>query len=197
MKFQILLYDGFDALDAVGPAEVLRMAAKAGADFEVEFVTLEGRRPVDSAYGTTLLATEKLSARHEAVVIVPGGGWIDRSKHMHQGAYMEFKKGIIPAALVHHYNQGAIIATVCTGAMLAGELLKGRRAVTHQGALEDLRQAGANIVNARVVDDGDLLTSGGITSGIDLGLHLVARFASKELAEDLSRRLEWMGEPVA
>jgi transcriptional regulator GlxA family with amidase domain len=70
-------------------------------------------------------------------------------------------------------------------------LLDGRPAVTHAGALEELRASAATVVDARVVDDGDVLTAGGITSGLDLALHLVGRYCGADLAERVATELEY------
>jgi transcriptional regulator GlxA family with amidase domain len=85
-----------------------------------------------------------------------------------------------------------VVATVCTGAMLAtaAGLTRGRPAVTHHGAIEDLRTAGAEVIEARVVDDGDLVTAGGVTSGIDMALWLVERHFGAELATAVAAEIE-------
>jgi transcriptional regulator GlxA family with amidase domain len=70
-------------------------------------------------------------------------------------------------------------------------ILAGRPAVTHATALEDLRADGADVrPGARVVDDGDILTAGGVTSGLDLALHLVERYRGAEVADVAERLLE-------
>jgi transcriptional regulator GlxA family with amidase domain len=74
-------------------------------------------------------------------------------------------------------NPEITVATVCGGSLalaMAG-LLEGRHAVTHHLGMDVLEATGVNVVNARVVDDGDLVTAGGVTSGLDLALHLLQR----------------------
>ena len=85
------------------------------------------------------------------------------------------------------------IAGVCTGTMLLAHagLVEGRRAVTHHLALGDLRATGALVVDDRVVDDGDLVTCGGVTSGIDLALWLVEREFTAALADGVALRMEY------
>ena len=85
-----------------------------------------------------------------------------------------------------------MIASVCTGAMLLASagLTRGRRATTHHAAFDDLRSFGADVVDARFVDDGDLLTAGGVTSGIDLALHIVEKVAGATIAENVAREIE-------
>ncbi len=74
-------------------------------------------------------------------------------------------------------NPDVTVATVCGGSLalaMAG-LIEGRNAVTHMLGLDVLEATGVNVVRARVVDDGDLVTAGGVTSGLDLALHLLER----------------------
>jgi transcriptional regulator GlxA family with amidase domain len=76
-------------------------------------------------------------------------------------------------------------------------VLEGRRATTHHNAWNDLEAAGATLVKQRVVDDGDRITAGGITSGIDLGLHLVERFLSVDAANAIAETLEYRAATTA
>ena len=75
--------------------------------------------------------------------------------------------------------------------LAAAGLLEGRPATTHHTALADLRAAGADVVEARVVDDGDVVTAGGVTSGLDLVLWLVERHFGPALAVAAERELEY------
>src|SRR6185437_4211153 len=188
MRAEIILYDGFDDLDAFAPNEVLRRAAAAGADLKVDYVAVDGAAVVTSAYGAALQAPARLG--RPDLLLVPGGGWVARSS---QGARAEAERGAIPAALAQAHTRGAIIATVCTGAMLASAagLTRGRHATTHHSALADLRAAGAEVVAARVVDDGDLISSGGVTSGLDLALWLVERFLGAALSVAIEGQIEY------
>ena len=191
MLIEILVFPGVDELDALGPLEVLRNAAAAGADFQVRLVSLEGTAEIVGGHGLHFGVDGALgSIGRPNLVVVPGGGWAKRSA---QGAWAEAQQGFVPAAIAKVYREGAILASVCTGAMLiaAAGLFRGRRGVTHHDALEELRQSGADVVSARVVDDGDIISAGGVTSGIDLALYLVERFATLELAERIARGLEY------
>lgn len=187
MRAEIILFDGFDDLDAFGPNEVLRRVIAAGGDLSLDFVTVDGATSVLSVYGLTV-ATRPIGAPD--LLLVPGGGWLARAEH---GAWAEVERGAIPAAIAQAHTRGAVIATICTGALLAGAagILRGRHATTHHGAIADLRAAGAEIIPARVVDDGDIITSGGVTSGRDLALWLVERFFSPAVAVEIEGQLEY------
>jgi transcriptional regulator GlxA family with amidase domain len=185
VRVAVVIYPGFDELDALGPYEVLQMAASE-CGWEVRLVSLGGPSQVTASNAAVVHSQAGLRERWD-LVVVPGGGWAQR-----QGAFQEAQRGELPAALADLHGQGATMASVCTGAMLlaAARLTQGRPAVTHHNALDDLRASGAEIVQARVVDDGDIVTSGGITSGIDLGLWLLERFWGRTLADRIAQRLE-------
>lgn len=75
--------------------------------------------------------------------------------------------------------------------LATAEILRGRPAITHHSAINDLQAAGAKIVQARVVDDGDIITAGGVTSGLDLALWLVERFYGSKTAHAIEVQMEY------
>ena len=191
MQFKIVVFEGFDELDAIAPFEVLQNAAAAGADARVDLVTLDGAAEVTAAHGLRIRPGGRLEQGDPPdVVIVAGGGWNNRAP---RGVRAEVASGAIPAALARLRDGGATVATVCTGAMLAAAagITAGRPATTHRGAIGDLRASGAEIVQARVVDDGDLVSAGGVTSGLDLALWLVERFFGERIEKAVERTLEY------
>jgi transcriptional regulator GlxA family with amidase domain len=190
VKTQIVIFDGFDELDAVAPYEVLTAAGRRGGPFTVELAHLDGPREVEGSQGLRVQATAKLADQLD-LLVVPGGRWADRSSTI--GARVEAERGLLPHAINRLHSRGATIASVCTGAMLlsAAGLTQGRRVTTHHVAREALKASGAELVAARVVDDGELITAGGVTSGLDLGLWLVERFGDPALALELERQLEY------
>lgn len=191
MKAQIIIFNGFDELDAIAPFEVLRNAAAAGADIEVEFVTLDGAQEITAAHGLRVHCEMLLEiGERPDVLVVPGGNWNNRAP---QGAWAEVQRGEIPAAIARLHQSGVTVASVCTGALLvaAAGLLAGRPATTNHRAVEELRATGAEIIQARVVDDNDIITAGGITSGLELALWLVERYADAQTAQAMERQLEY------
>ncbi|TDC90080.1 AraC family transcriptional regulator [Nonomuraea deserti] len=92
------------------------------------------------------------------------------------------------ANVVRAHKAGVIMTGVCSGVTLlsAAGPTRGRPCTTHSASKAELAAQGGKVINARVVDDGDLITSGGITSGLDLGLWLVTR----ELGADISIQVE-------
>jgi len=156
----------------------------------VQLVTLDGTKEVTASNGLRVQAQGQLGAKRPNIVVVPGGGWITRSP---AGAWAEAQRGALPAKLAELHRDGVVMTSVCTGAMLlaAAGLLKNRPATTNLGALDELAAAGAQVLQARVVDDGDVITAGGITCGMDLTLWLVERFISVEAAFALEGSLEY------
>jgi transcriptional regulator GlxA family with amidase domain len=196
MNAEILLFDGFDELDAIGPWEVLGGLAKVRDDVTARLVTLEGAREVNADNGATVTAHGALSERPH-VLIVPGGGWLDRSP---QGAWAQAERGEIPAAIATRHAGGTTVASVCTGALLVARsgILDGRRATTNPRALDDLRSHGTiEVLEARVVDDGDILTAGAPVCGIDLALRLLERFEGAELADAAAAEIGYERPAVA
>ena len=190
MRVAVVVYEGFDELDAIGPLEVLRNASAMGAtDLSVELVALDGSAEVTGSHGLRVRTDGRLDPGRTDLLVIPGGGWNDRGAH---GAWAEAERGDLPAAIAAAARGGAVVATVCTGAMLAATagLTRGRPAITHHAAVEDLRASGARVVEARVVDDGDLVTAGGVTSGIDLALWLVERHFGADLADAVAAEIE-------
>lgn len=190
MEVAVLVFDGFDELDAIGPYEVLTNAAKLGADLRVRILTPRPAEEVTGSHGLRIRPDGALGDARPDLVVVPGGGWNDRAE---QGAWAEARRGELPQAIARLHDGEATVASVCTGGMLlsAAGLTEGRPATTHQGALEELRESGAEVVEARVVDDGDLVTAGGVTSGIDLALWIVEREWGKEVSDKLAAEIEY------
>ncbi|MDA0166871.1 DJ-1/PfpI family protein [Solirubrobacter ginsenosidimutans] len=184
MTIEILLFDGFDDLDAFGPFEVL-----SEAGLSTRFVTIQPLERVTSAHGARIVPDGILG--DPDLVLVPGGGWNDRSG---AGAHAEARDGRITTALAERHARGRRIGSVCTGAMLLAEagILRGRPAITHHTAIEDLRSFGVEVREGeRVVDDGDVITAAGVTSGIDLALYLIERELGSEAAKAGAREIEW------
>ncbi|MDD5199007.1 MAG: DJ-1/PfpI family protein [Terrimicrobiaceae bacterium] len=184
----VLIFAGAEELDVFGPYEVLCAARLAGAGIETSLATVGEPGPVRLAHGTTVISPGRFDRAD--LLVVPGGGWANRSA---AGARSEAENPATLAALRTAHAAGTVIAGVCTGAMLLARagLLARRPAITHHSAVEDLRASGATITGARVVDDGDVVTCGGVTAGIDLALWLVERFCGAACAARTAAYLEY------
>jgi transcriptional regulator GlxA family with amidase domain len=188
MKIDIILFDGHDELDVLGPFEVFKMAEAAGADLHVRRVTRTSLSTVTAAHGTRYEPDGTYRPGAD-VVVVPGGGWIDRDR----GVWQETQEGGWAPLLQEAAWEGAVMASVCTGAMLLAHagIIGTRPATTHHLAWDDLAATGACVVKSRLVDDGNLVTSGGVTCGLDLALWLVERRFGCRLADGIAKGLEY------
>ena len=187
MRIAIVVFDGFDELDAIGPYEVLRHAARKNPDLEVGLVTLDDIDEVVASGGLRIRPEGRLDESPD-VLLVPGG----------PGAGPEARRGELPTLIRRLHEGGATVATVCTGGLLAASagITAGRPATTHHAVLDELRQAGTEVIEARVVDDGDLVTAGGVTCGLDLALWLVERELGAALADEIAATMAYERAPA-
>ncbi len=189
MLVEILLFDGFDELDAIAPYETFRLAARRSDAIDARTVTLSATDRIEARSGLRIEPDGTLSESPDAL-LVPGGGWSEPDA---PGVRQEYDRGEIPEAVAERFESGATVASVCTGSLLlaAAGILDDRPAATHHTAREDLREMGVDVREERFVDDGRVLTAGGITSGIDLALHLVERECGDAVAESVAAELEY------
>jgi transcriptional regulator GlxA family with amidase domain len=189
MRIEIVVFDGMDELDAIVPFEVLTNAAQFDNDWDVALVGVREPGTVVAGHGLRLEITETLGSPD--ALVVPGGGWGTRSA---KGAWQLVNDGYLPARLAEIAPQCEWVASVCTGAMLlaAAGLTKGRPATTHHIAHDELRATGAHVMaDARVVDDGNLITCGGVTSGLDLAVWIVERELGPDVAARVGAEMEY------
>jgi transcriptional regulator GlxA family with amidase domain len=192
----VLLYEGIDELDFCGPFEVLASCRKVvdgrwtdRPSFHVQSVA-EYRSMIQCAHGMGIVPDKTFVNAPEAdIVIVPGGPGA-RNEHL-------------PTRMIEFLRRADqtcdIIASVCTGAFILARagITDGRRVTTHHSRIKDLQTMYPNtevVSGQRVVADnrkGHLISSGGISCGIDLALALIAHFEGKETALMAADRLEW------
>jgi len=190
----ILAFEGVEELDAVGPYEVFQKATQYGANWTVELLAPAETDRVTAAGGLRFESDGVFDADTAPdYLLVPGGGWNDGTSDSTAGARALAADEAVLDRLRACHERGTTLLSVCTGAMVLAEagLLDGRPAVTHHGALADLRATDAEVVEARVVDDGDVVTAGGITAGIDLALWVVEREWGREVAFEVEDTLEY------
>jgi transcriptional regulator GlxA family with amidase domain len=188
LRVQVLLFDGVEEQDFVAPVEVLGLAGRmSGGALTTSLVTTGRPGTVTCTYGTKVQVAGSWAPDKADVLVVPGGGYNDKTGPgvNRLAADQGFLRRL--AAV------DALRVGICTGTMVlsAAGSTKGRNATTHTGAKADLAAQGANVVNARVVDDGDLITGGGITSGLDVSLWLVERFLGAKLTQRVETVLEY------
>lgn len=194
LRAQVVLFDGFDLLDAVAPYEVLLYGGDvAGGALTVELVSAEGPRDVPSGAGPALAATGALDPDRADIVVIPGAsGPLDDPMDTGRDTVPRLLARTLDTPLPHLVGRAlarpdTVVATVCGGSLalaMAG-LLEGRRVVTHHLGMDVLEATGALPVRARVVEDGNLVSAGGVTSGLDLGLYLLERQLGPRIAREV------------
>ncbi len=189
----IFLFDEVEVLDFAGPFEVFCTASRVAlrknptADALFRVFTIAEQAAIVRARGGLMVAPTSDFNTHPALdlLIVPGGV-----------VTAELAKPDVIDWIAHCAAQAEITASVCTGAFLLAQagLLEGKQATTHWEDLADLRQMFPDVIareQTRWVDEGAVVTSGGISAGIDMSLHLVARLLGEPLAVATARQMEF------
>ncbi|MBU5346184.1 DJ-1/PfpI family protein [Paenibacillus lautus] len=196
---QIVLFDGFDLLDALAPYEVFAAAGMyTGGKVTVELVSAEGKRSVPSGLnGPALEAQDMLDPNRSGIIVVPGasgkpaGNTADAIPNILRQAKDTGLTTMMKQAM---NNKDVTVATVCGGSLLLAMdgLLKDRYAVTNQIGMGALGALGAIPIDARIVEDGPrLVTGGGVTSGLDVALYLVEREIGPQIANAIEKLFEY------
>jgi transcriptional regulator GlxA family with amidase domain len=188
----IFLFDEVEELDAVGPWEVLAYWTRHHPQdgWAVSCLTRDGG-PVTAAKGLVLGAHAALEdAPRLDVLLHPGG----------QGTRRLLRDPVHLDWVRAQRAQAALMTSVCTGALVyaAAGLLRGRPATTYWAALDELRALDPTVqvrADDRWVDDGDVITSAGVSAGIDMALHLVVRLAGADRAREVKRAIQSDPQP--
>ena len=193
----MLVFEGFDLLDVGAPYEVLLTASRlverdaTPGPFEVAVVGLSPA-PVTAYGGMVVTPTATLGTTELDVLVVPGA--IDLWAALASDELLDVVRGVA--------DDVEAVGSVCTGAFALGRagLLDGRAWTTHW---EDVDALAAEVGpdgarhDVRWVDTGDVVTGGGLSCGLDLGLHLVERYAGRELAVATARQVDHAWDPDA
>jgi transcriptional regulator GlxA family with amidase domain len=192
VRIGIALFDGAEELDWAGPWEVLAAWAHGWPDDGVEVFTVAREDGVVTcAKGLRVLPDQTWeSAPPLDVLVYPGGAGTRRE--LADEAVLDWLRGLRAAE--------TLMTSVCTGALVyaAAGLLDGRPATTWWGALDRLGELGDAIAvrpDDRWVDSGEVVTAAGVSAGIDMALHLVARLHSAERAREVRRYIQYDPEP--
>jgi transcriptional regulator GlxA family with amidase domain len=177
-------------MDFIAPHEVFSVAGIiSSGDIQTTYVCVDGPGTVRLADGTAFPVEHGWAPDQADIIVVPGSAPAPDGP----GVPAEIARGTLPRALAAARGHGRTLASVCTGALLlgAGGLVRGRPCTTHHRVLDQLEAQGGVLKDARVVDDGDLVTAGGITSGLDLALWLVRRELGAGLALSVEATFEY------
>jgi cyclohexyl-isocyanide hydratase len=184
MNAAFIIFDKMTALDMVGVYDPLTRLKSMNLmpDFHWRICALTDT--VCDDRGLRFSATsvgESLSGYD--LIVVPGG--FGTRPLRYDKKFIRWLKSAAPVRLK---------ASVCTGSLLLGAagFLEGKSATTHPAAVEELRPYCNSILEQRVVDEGDVVTAGGVTAAIDLGLYLVERLAGKSVRARIARQMDYV-----
>ena len=183
MKIVILLFDNYTALDIVGPYEVLNKLPNS----KIYLVGLEKKRYNDT-YGLKISADYSIDEISQAdILLVPGGPGIDN--------LLNNRKVIEWIQKVDSTTTWTV--SVCSGSLLLAEagLLNGKNCTTHWRRKDQLRKYNVSVKDERYVQDGKMITSAGVSAGIDMALYLVSKIAGDQAAKMIQLAIEYDPKP--
>ncbi|CDR16312.1 ThiJ/PfpI domain-containing protein [Streptomyces iranensis] len=186
MRVAVLLYDGFTALDAVGPYEVLCRVPGVTVTMVAERA---GRVRTDTGE-LGLVAERSLDSVARAdVLLVPGG--------VERGTTATMANTVVLDWIRRIHRGSTWTTSVCTGSLILGAagLLRGVPATTYWASRPYLADAGAIYTPGRFVEAGKILTGAGVSAGIDMGLHLAARLSDERTAQAMQLAVEYDPDP--
>jgi cyclohexyl-isocyanide hydratase len=182
-RMGLLLFPKITQLDLAGPYEVFSRMPRTGVH-----LLWKDAQPIRSEWGLELRPDTSFDECPALdVFCVPGG----------PGTFELLGDDVVVNAIKTIAQRSRFVTSVCTGAFLLGAagLLAGKRATTHWASRELLREFGAIPDEGRIVVDGNLITSGGMTAGIDFGLHIAAQLVDDEAAKEIQLGMEYDPAP--
>ncbi len=187
----LLVFDGVEVLDFAGPFEVFSVTSEINdaKPFKVQVVA-ERLAPIRARNGLSVNPDAAIADVPTAdILIVPGG----------QGTRREINNPVMVEWIASIAANAELVLSVCTGSFLLARagLLAGLTATTHHHTFDLLRELAPDstvVENQRFVDNGKVVTSGGISAGIDMSLHIVARLLGEAAAERTARYMEYDGK---
>lgn len=190
LEIAMLVYPGMTMLDIMGPYHFLGFLL---GEAKLHFVTNQSDlRPIRSDAGFVFQPTVTMAAspRDLDLLIMPGGGGSS-------GVLAAAQDPATIAFVRDRAGRARYVSSVCSGALILGTagLLRGRRATSHWTVVDKLARFGATPTHARVIEDGNVITSAGVSAGLDLALTLVDRFGGRHLAQTAQLISEYAPEP--
>lgn len=190
-RIGVFLFEGAEELDWAGPWEVLGTWAQHWPQEAELFSVAAEAGPIRCAKGLRVVAEHSWQTAPDIDVLVYPGGF---------GTRAQLEDEAVLGWVRSQAESGTLMTSVCTGSLVyaAAGLLAGSPATSHWGALEHLRELDGTIEvrpHDRFVDTGSVVTAAGVSAGIDMALHLVARLSSRERAREVRRSIQYDPEP--
>ncbi|PJF44404.1 MAG: AraC family transcriptional regulator [Phototrophicales bacterium] len=192
IQVAILIFDEVEVLDFAGPFEVFAITSQDSPNkpFDV-YLVAEEMRPIRARHGFSVNPHYTLeTCPTPDIVLVPGG----------KGSRIAKERPAILNWVRHHAQQNKLTLSVCTGALILGRagILDGLSATTHWTAFDLLAENApkTNVQrNIRFIDNGQVITSAGVSAGIDMSLYVVARLCGIDVAQETAREMEYTWTP--
>ena len=197
----ILVFDHVEVLDFCGPFEVFSVTGQQSGDGDFNTFTVAEKPAIEARNGLSINPNFTLAdCPRPQIVVVPGGGGFDESgspfgsrREMHNSAVLNWLREVS--------GQAEIVLSVCTGALILAKagLLEDLEATTHHRSLGALAEIAPNtnvVADRRVVDNGKVIVSAGISAGIDAAFYVVARLLGEATARQTAAYMEYDWRPV-
>lgn len=186
-KIKILLFDDIELLDFAGPLEVFSVAAHLRKDLGLQVSTIGLKEKVTiSKSGLQLIPNETENTDSIDLLIIPGG--IGTRQIIQNTEELSGINKLI--------KDSKVVASVCTGALIIGKLgyLKGLSAITHKNGIDELKKIDSSIIideTKRFVDNGNFITSAGVSAGIDMSFYLIEKYWDYDLKVKIQNYIEY------
>jgi transcriptional regulator GlxA family with amidase domain len=189
MKIAFVIYDIMTAMDFIGVYDALIRLKIMKFMPDVEWEICAHTQEVVDGNGLRITPTKAGESLEGYDMVIVPGGYGSRTL-ARDSAFI---------AWLQTSESCKLKASVCTGSILLGAagFLKGKRATTHPSSFDELRPFCEEVVDKRVVDEGDVITARGVTSSIDLGLYLCEKFAGREVRERIAKQMDYQGYGLA
>lgn len=185
----IFLFDEVEVLDFTGPFEVFSVTALSDGSkpFSVKTISENGNI-VHARNGLKVQPDYRLDQMPQMDILVIPGGYGARETEIHNDHVIRWIAG--------QMSKVELMTSVCTGALLLAKagLLDGRKATTHWASIERMKKDFPEVnvqQDVKFVDEGNIITSGGISAGINMSFHIVKRLLGEEIAKETARRMEY------
>ena len=180
----ILIFPQVEELDFVGPFEVLSYVNKVKPESTKVVLIAESIEPVCAFNGMRVLPDRTLQDCPSLdILVVPGG----------KGRFIAMKNLAIKEFIQKQMITAKYVTSVCTGAFLLAEagVLTGKKATTYHTAFEELESYSVQVLSRKVVQDGKIITAGGVSSGLELGFYLLKQLFGLSLAREVAEKIEY------
>ncbi len=180
----MLLFPQVEELDFVGPFEVLSYVNKIQPDSTKVLLVAETSAPLGAFNGMKIIPDTTLQNCPSLDIIVTPGG---------KGRLAAMKNTAIIHFIQEQSKTAKYVTSVCTGAFLLAEagLLQGKKATTYHTAFAELESYSTQVIPAKVVRDGKIITAGGVSSGLELGFYLLKELFGANIAQEVAHKIEY------